>query len=122
LFLEVLEDYHHADILFKSGRPIQLDIYLPEKKLAFEYQGEHHFQDIYSLGPRYVHAERDQEKRLACKQAGIGLIEVPYWWDFKKDSLIATVHKYRPDLVSSPGYGIPIADKPQKELRTGKFQ
>ena len=42
--------------------------------------------------------QRDEEKREACKQRNITLIEVPYWWDRSKSSLVATVLKNRPDL------------------------
>lgn len=50
--------------------------------------------------------QRDEEKRIACKnvnilfsfsylKAGITLIEVPYWWNFEKKSLEATIHQKR---------------------------
>jgi hypothetical protein len=39
---------------------------------------------------------------------GITLIEIPYWWDFEADSLIATIHSYRPDIFPEPGTGTPI--------------
>lgn len=25
--------------------------------------------------------KRDEDRRIACKQAGITLIEIPHWWD-----------------------------------------
>lgn len=36
-----------------------------------------------------------------CKRHGISLIEVPYWWDGSKSSLMASIHQIRPDLVPS---------------------
>lgn len=35
-------------------------------------------------------------------KAGITLIEIPYWWDFTKESLAATIHRIRPELVPDP--------------------
>jgi hypothetical protein len=29
---------------------------------------------------------------------GITLIQIPYWWDKQKDSLISTIHDQKPDL------------------------
>lgn len=40
-------------------------------------------------------------KLKQCKRHGITLIEVPYWWDCSKSSLMATIHQVRPDLVPS---------------------
>jgi hypothetical protein len=34
---------------------------------------------------------RDTEKLMACKKAGITLIAIPYWWDYRKESLAATI-------------------------------
>jgi hypothetical protein len=46
---------------------------------------------------------RDEQKRLAANDANITLIEIPYWWDLSKDSLKATIHKYRSDLFTDIG-------------------
>ena len=34
------------------------------------------------------------------------MIEIPYWWDKRFETLVATVHAQRPDLFT----GTPIAD------------
>jgi hypothetical protein len=39
---------------------------------------------------------------------GITLIEVPYWWDRKYESLQATVYSQRPDLFYEKPTGKPI--------------
>ncbi len=80
---------------------MELDIFFPREMVAFEYQGEQHYSDAYNIGPQWAYLQRDQEKRLACSQKGITLIEIPYWWDHSKQSLLATIHKYRPDLVTT---------------------
>jgi hypothetical protein len=57
-----------------------------------------------------------QEKRVACDENGIKLIEIPYWWDFTKDSLVATIHMHRPDLIKTPGHGKVISAIPPVKL------
>jgi hypothetical protein len=116
---EILEDYRHENMCFKSGSPMYLDIYVPEYFLAFEYQGEQHYRDVYHLGSQYVYAQRDMEKREACKLEGITLIDVPFWWDGQKSSLEATIHMARPDVVrSTDGVTIPVNPLPQLNALT----
>src|SRR4051812_44364323 len=43
----------------------------------------------------------DDEKKLLCKSEGITLIEVPYWWDGTKESLLGTITSQRPELLSN---------------------
>jgi hypothetical protein len=86
---------------------MQLDIYLPKENLALEYQGQHHYSEINHFGSQWRFAERDLQKKKACENVGITLIEIPYWWNFKKESLLATIHSKRPELVAQP-YGLPI--------------
>ncbi len=70
------------------------------------------------------YAARDKEKREACKRESICLltidqltfldillIEVPYWWDNKKESLMATIQLYRPDLIKATD-SLPIPAQP----------
>src|SRR5690349_19831418 len=96
---DVFEDYEHPELFFSSGRRMQLDVYIPNEQLALEYQGEQHFYDAYNIGPQWNYQQRDQEKRLACKKHGITIIEIPYWWNRKKESLLATIHAHRRDLI-----------------------
>jgi hypothetical protein len=50
-------------------------------------------------------------------QLGITLIEVPYWWDGKKESLAATIHHFRSDIISQQDplllTASPIPNKPE---------
>eukprot|EP01126_Amoeba_proteus_P037688 TRINITY_DN389_c0_g1_i5.p2 TRINITY_DN389_c0_g1~~TRINITY_DN389_c0_g1_i5.p2 ORF type:complete len:163 (+),score=24.26 TRINITY_DN389_c0_g1_i5:766-1254(+) len=71
--------------------PVELDIYLPNLQLAFEYQGEQHYHDLerifgktYSLGRLLF---RDHKKKECSNKFGINLITVPYWWDHEELSL-----------------------------------
>jgi hypothetical protein len=60
---------------------LELDIYLPEKKIAFEYQGQQHFYPIKAWGGEDAFENlqrRDERKRQLCSQLGIILIEIDY--------------------------------------------
>lgn len=58
-----------------------IDIYLPEFRIAIEYQGEQHFVVINCWNGESGLAMRqalDAEKRIKCKNAGVTLIEIAY--------------------------------------------
>ena len=113
------ENYLHENLAWdQSGLPMELDIYLPKERLAFEYQGEGHYQDIYALGHKWKQKQRDEEKKRACDRQGITLIEGPYWWDVQQDSLIATIRRKRSDLLNSKQVGQPIPDHPIANPKT----
>lgn len=44
---------------------------------------------------------QDEAKSRACKEAGITLISVPYWWDKNASWLAAAIHNVRPDIPLS---------------------
>jgi hypothetical protein len=96
--LEIYGNYPLTEIRYKSGEPIQLDIFVPSLKLAIEYQGEQHYQSDHIYNESAVVQSRDKFKREACNALGITLVEIPYWWDQSKPSLAATIHKHRPDI------------------------
>ena len=58
----------------KTNRELELDIFLPDIMLAYEYQGEGTHEDDDVL-------ERDLVKENRCAELGITLIEVPHTWD-----------------------------------------
>jgi hypothetical protein len=73
---------------------MEFDIFVPKYSLAFEYQGEHHYSPTYIFNSGQQNfQERDLQKAQACKQFGISLITVPFWWDKKQSSLHATIVK-----------------------------
>ena len=61
------EEYEDSRLKFNSGVSISLDVFLPLFSLAFEYQGEQHFYDLYAMGEQWTYLKRDQEKRDACR-------------------------------------------------------
>lgn len=65
----------------KSGRPLELDGYNEELKLAFEYNGKQHYKKSrYNWTEEMLEDQiaRDSIKRQLCKENNITLIEVPY--------------------------------------------
>ena len=74
-----------------TNRPMQLDIFIPELNLAFEYQGEQHYTFHYLYGHPEERQMRDAEKKIKCAEAGITLIEVPYWWDKAAGDFVTTL-------------------------------
>ena len=79
---EIKFDFKHHGMRFKSSNyPMELDIWLPNLNLAFEYQGEQHYDD-----PKVM--KRDEEKRNACEVAGIRLVEVPCTWNASKEYVV----------------------------------
>eukprot|EP01027_Heterolobosea_sp_BB2_P018850 GEZU01026495.1.p1 GENE.GEZU01026495.1~~GEZU01026495.1.p1 ORF type:complete len:840 (+),score=185.05 GEZU01026495.1:594-3113(+) len=110
---EIVEDYFHPELRFEDSRdPMQLDVFIPSLRLAFEYNGEQHYRDLHAFGSGGGVSnaqERDQQKIEACQRAGITLVIVPYWWDRTAESVVATLHRVRPDLVPHPPvHGQPI--------------
>jgi hypothetical protein len=109
---EIIENKLHEELVWKeTGRNMEFDLFLSHERLAFEFRGIHHYQNIYSLGKLHHLQFRDQSKIEECNKHGITLIEVPYWWDCNPNSLIATIHKNRPELLSAP-LGEPIPSYP----------
>ncbi len=71
-----------------AGHQLELDGYNDELKLAFERQGEQHYE-----WPNYFHKtvkdfisqlSNDQQKEELCETHGVTLIEVPYRIKFEE--------------------------------------
>ena len=91
---EIIEDYFHPEISRKSGYHVQFDVFLVNKKIAFEYNGIQHYEDIPSaFAAIEMFQYRDNEKEILCSDFGIKLIVIPYWWDNKIDSLQKTINQ-----------------------------
>ena len=89
---EIVEDYFHSEISRYSGSTVQFDVFLIQRNIAIEYHGKQHYEEIPStFAPLEMHKIRDTEKEKLCKQFGIKLIIIPYWWDNNLDSLKNTI-------------------------------
>jgi len=82
LVRSVLEDYEvvrHARPSFLKRQ--HLDIYIPELKLAIEYQGEQHFKPVYFWGGAEgleASQKRDEKKRGVSRKHGIEILYFSY--------------------------------------------
>jgi hypothetical protein len=82
-----------------NNSTVSLDIYIPSLNLALEYQGEHHYNQLNAFGPTSLQQVRDNEKSYICKQLGITLVAIPYWWNVgDSDEIAATILHFRTDL------------------------
>ena len=98
---EIVEDYFHSEISRESGFPVQFDVFILSKKIAFEYHGKQHYEDIPSaFAPLEMYQFRDEEKEKICKQFGIQLIVIPYWWDNNLESLKISIHNQKQTIVN----------------------
>src|SRR5690349_2801552 len=91
------------------GAPWRVDVYLPQLRLALEYQGELHYSDGSMFLPASGRAQIDAEKRAAIQAAGITLIEVPFWWTLDTSRLKAELETRRPDLFAERAQEAPPA-------------
>jgi hypothetical protein len=69
----------------KRGNPLELDIYLPEIKLAIEIQGPIHFKKIFknSDRKRMRLIENDLLKKQLCREKAVRLLWMDYEGIFK---------------------------------------
>jgi len=98
--IELFEEYIHPSLEYNvSGSSIVFDIYIPSLYLVFEYNGYQHYHDHYMFGNVRSFKDLDYKRQEACKSRGLTLVQVPYWWRRDKESILAVLHKLRPDVV-----------------------
>ena len=118
---DIHEDYKHPRLRYDSGKDMELDIFIPDLNLAFEYQGEQHYYNRTFFVDLQTRAQRDQEKKSVLKKLGITLIEVPYNW-----SKNMTLYEIRKEILlekkssakTSPVYRSTTAPCPQRATQS----
>jgi len=85
-----------------SAQRVSLDIFIPEYNLALEYQGEHHYQDSFRRRGHFSNVQHalDVEKAALCAEAGIRLVDFPYWYGTSARSVSLLLQKIEPGLFS----------------------
>jgi very-short-patch-repair endonuclease len=84
----------HLDYLDFLGK-LQIDYSVREYRLAFEYDGEHHFKPTTYGGMNIGRAqrllatqqERDARKNKLCKENGYDLIRIAYYEKWDKEEI-----------------------------------
>lgn len=77
LVKEVFPDAQHH-VIPAWLKPQELDVYVPSKKLGFEYQGIQHYEPLEFFGGKEALDRRrslDERKKRQCRSNGIVLIE-----------------------------------------------
>ncbi|WP_017472760.1 hypothetical protein [Amphibacillus jilinensis] len=88
-----VKNYLKSYEVIQHGRPDwlrkqHLDVYIPDLKIAFEYQGLQHDQPVEFFGGEEAfkkNQERDKRKFNLCKRHGVKIIYVREGYDFKED-------------------------------------
>jgi hypothetical protein len=83
-----------------TGRGLELDIWIPKRRIGIEYQGQQHFKSIKAWGGEsalLALQRRDEEKRQLCRKLGICLIEIDY-----TEPLTGSHISHRLDLKDKP--------------------
>lgn len=69
---------------------LSLDVYIPSKKTAIEYQGEQHFRPVEAFGGKSAYKRQvmnDKRKIKRCKEYGINLLYFTFDTNEKTDKL-----------------------------------
>jgi hypothetical protein len=96
-----------------TGHYLELDVWVPNLKLAFEFQDAYHYTSVYySHKPLTSVKQRDEAKQKLAKSRDQTLINIPFWWDGSKASLVASIRTRRPELLAH----IPVTCSPMSQI------
>ena len=77
---------------------LELDIYVPNIKLAFEYQGIQHFKAVKHWGGKkqlLIQKEHDYRKKMICDKLGITIIYFDYTEEITTEYVRAKIMEYK---------------------------
>ena len=91
----IIENYRPFFLMGENERALEYDIFVPPINIAFEYQGEQHYDDMPgAFGQFELFSHRDLSKVDHSFRENIKLIRVPYWWDHSISSLLPLLPFY----------------------------
>jgi hypothetical protein len=73
---KIKKEFSHLDVLFNNRSTLgyELDVYIPQLGLAFEFNGPHHYDPIRGEEKLKKVQYKDAQKQLLCKEFNIKLI------------------------------------------------
>eukprot|EP01114_Cavostelium_apophysatum_P021346 TRINITY_DN7423_c0_g1_i1.p1 TRINITY_DN7423_c0_g1~~TRINITY_DN7423_c0_g1_i1.p1 ORF type:complete len:1013 (-),score=259.24 TRINITY_DN7423_c0_g1_i1:4-3042(-) len=96
---EVFLDYEHPEFVFsETGKPMKFDVFVPSLNIAVDYRSQKYFLWTPLYGAYDSYHRLAEEKRKACQDAGITLIEIPFWWNKSRSALGLTILRSSPEL------------------------
>jgi len=100
---EVMLNYRkYSQLVFQNTeKKMEIDIFVPLLSLVIEYQGQQHYDCSVRFGLPRERIRCDEKKKNSCIHLGLTYLTIPYWWDERVGSLVATLRTIRPDLLIS---------------------
>ena len=101
MMFQIIENIYSDEKAIRHYHPdwlegLELDLYLPGLKMAFEYQGIQHFEPIEHWGgitQLKKQQEHDKKKKEICKERGVLLICINYDEDLTKEHILARINE-----------------------------
>merc|ERR1712137_109999 len=94
---EVVEDFLYSAER-ESGLAIEFDVFVPSYRLALEYQGYHHYNELPAFGSLELYQQRDEEKQQLAARHQISLVAVPFSWDNSLPALQELIRQQCPSI------------------------
>ncbi len=82
---------------------MELDIYLPDLNLAFEYQGQQHFHPVEAWGGARaldLLRARDHLKAKICAKREVRLVLVDYTEPLTEEHIVIRVREIAPEVLA----------------------
>lgn len=100
LMFKILESMFHNHIIHRHHRPtwlkgLELDAYIPELKVAFEYNGKQHYEPIEFFGGQekfLIQSENDFKKARLCEENDVHLITIKYDEDLSSNLIQSKIN------------------------------
>lgn len=104
-------EYNTRDII----KPNEIDIYLPEKKIAIEFNGNYWHSELYNDKNYHI------DKTIACMQKGLRLIHI-FEYEWTKPDSKKSIKKYLYNILSDNKTVVYARNTIVKEISTDEYR